>query len=174
MTTWVTGGMYIECSISVWHSVPAPKKKRPSWTIVACFHDIGLWSAHTVDYIPPSVSEVKRYLSETGRQEWSEEIGLMVEMHHKARTYKTDRYPLVELFRKGDLATTSPLVSLSLAFLPPTVREVKKAIANNGFHRFANERRARVVCKTSAQFTTLHEVVAHNNSIHRRLRLSVI
>jgi aspartate/methionine/tyrosine aminotransferase len=57
------------------------------------------------------------------------------EMHHKVRTYKTDRYPLVELFRKGDL------VDFSLGFfkfgIPPAyVREVKKAIPNNGFHRF--------------------------------------
>jgi hypothetical protein len=111
------------------------EEEKTKLAIAACFHDIGLWSAHTVDYIPPSVSEVKRYLSETGRQEWSEEIGLMVEMHHKARTYKTDRYPLVELFRKGDL------VDFSLGFfkfgIPPAyVREVKKAIPNNGFHRF--------------------------------------
>ncbi|MGV2388825.1 MAG UNVERIFIED_CONTAM: hypothetical protein LVR29_12755 [Microcystis novacekii LVE1205-3] len=31
----------------------------------------------------------------------------MVEMHHKVRTYKTDRYPLVELFRRGDLVDFS-------------------------------------------------------------------
>lgn len=103
--------------------------------IAACFHDIGLWSAHTVDYIPPSVDEVKKYLSETGREEWCEEIGLMVEMHHKVRSYRTDQYPFVELFRKGDL------VDFSLGFfkfgLPAAyVREVKKAIPNNGFHRF--------------------------------------
>ncbi len=105
------------------------EEEKTKLAIAACFHDLGLWSAHTVDYIPPSVSEVKRYLSETGQQEWSEEIGLMVEMHHKVRTYKTDRYPLVELFRRGDL------VDFSLGFfkfgIPPAyVSEVKKAIPN--------------------------------------------
>jgi len=63
------------------------------------------------------VSEVKHYLSEAGRQTWTEEIGLMVEMHHKVRTYKTDRHPLVELFRKGDLVDCSLLVSSGSAFL---------------------------------------------------------
>jgi hypothetical protein len=74
-------------------------------------------SRSRVDYIPPSVSEAKKYLLETGRQEWSEEIGLMIEMHHKVRKYKTHRYPLVERFRKGDLVDF-PLVFLSSASLP--------------------------------------------------------
>jgi hypothetical protein len=111
------------------------EEDKTKLAIAACFHDIGLWSAHTVDYIPPSISEVQRYLSETNRKEWSREISLMIKMHHKVRTYKTDDDPLVELFRKGDL------VDFSLGFfkfgLPATyVREVKKAIPNHGFHRF--------------------------------------
>ena len=114
---------------------PCSEEERTKLAIAACFHDIGLWSAHTVDYIPPSVAEVTRYLSETGRQIWSDEVGLMVEMHHKVSTYKTNRYPLVELFRKGDL------VDFSRGFfrfgIPRAyVRDVKKAIPNNGFHRF--------------------------------------
>lgn len=111
------------------------EEEKTKLAIAACFHDIGLWSAHTVDYIPPSVSEVKSYLSETGRGGWSEEIGLMVEMHHKIRAYKSESFPLVEVFRKGDL------VDFSLGFfkcgIPSAyVSEVKKAIPNNGFHRF--------------------------------------
>jgi len=111
------------------------EEEKTKLAIAACHHDIGLWSAHTVDYIPPSVVEVKRYLSATGREAWSEEVGLMVEMHHKMRSYPSDRYPLVELFRKGDL------VDFSLGFfkfgIPSAhVRDVKKAIPNNGFHRF--------------------------------------
>ncbi|MGV2391376.1 MAG UNVERIFIED_CONTAM: hypothetical protein LVR29_34520 [Microcystis novacekii LVE1205-3] len=82
----------------------------------------------------------------------------MVEMHHKVRTYKTDRYPLVELFRRGDL------VDFSLGFfkfgIPPAyVSEVKKAIPNNGFHRFLIKGARAVVCKTSLQSTTLYQVV---------------
>ena len=114
---------------------PCSEDEKKRLAIAACFHDIGLWSAHAVDYIQPSVSAVRQYLSETGQQAWHEEIGLMIEMHHKVRTYKTDRYPLVEVFRKGDL------VDFSLGFfkfgLPSTyVSDVKKAIPNNGFHRF--------------------------------------
>lgn len=110
-------------------------EEKTKLAIAACFHDIGLWSDHTVDYIPPSISRVKQYLSDTGRQAWSEEIGLMVEMHHKVRAYRDDRYPLVELFRKGDL------VDFSLGFFAfgiprPYIEEIKKNIPNNGFHKF--------------------------------------
>lgn len=99
--------------------------EKTKLAIAACFHDIGLWSAHTVDYIPPSVFEVKKYLSENGRQEWSEEVGLMVEMHHKVRTYSTDRYPLVELFRKGDLVDFS-LGLVKFGIPAAYIREVKR------------------------------------------------
>lgn len=103
--------------------------------IAACFHDIGLWSAHTVDYIPPSLVEVRKYLTDTGRDDWVEEIGLMVEMHHKVRPYPTDRYPLVEVFRKGDLVDFS--LGLFRFGIPAAyVDAVKKTIPNDGFHRF--------------------------------------
>lgn len=114
---------------------PCTNEEKTKLAIAACFHDIGLWSAHTADYIPSSVSEVKRNLCETGQQAWAEEVGLMVEMHHKVRRYPSESYPLVELFRKGDL------VDFSLGFfkfgIPSAyVRDVKKAIPNHGFHRF--------------------------------------
>lgn len=114
---------------------PCTEEEKNKLAIAACFHDIGFWSAHTVDYIPPSLSELRAYLLETGRQVWSEEIGLMVEMHHKVRPYRNDRYPLVELFRKADL------VDFSLGFfkfgIPSScVSDVKQAIPNDGFHRF--------------------------------------
>jgi len=114
---------------------PCTGEDKTKLVIAACFHDIGLWSDHTVDYIPPSVAQVKQYLSDSGRQAWSEEIGLMVEMHHKVRAYSDGRYPLVELFRKGDL------VDFSLGFftfgIPRSyIKDVKKTIPNNGFHKF--------------------------------------
>lgn len=111
------------------------EEEKTKLAIAACFHDIGIWSAHTLDYLPPSVTEVKQYLSETGRQEWCEEIGLIVEMHHKIRPCKIDKYPLVELFRMGDLVDFSfGLIKFGISCA--YVSEVKAAIPNHGFHRF--------------------------------------
>lgn len=114
---------------------PCAGEDRTKLAIAACFHDIGLWSARTLDYIPPSVSEARRYLSATGRQAWCEEIGLMIEMHHKVRQCETNAYPLVELFRRGDLVDFS--LGLFRFGIPRSyVTEIKKAIPNQGFHRF--------------------------------------
>ena len=44
---------------------------------------------------------------ETGREGWSEQIALMIEWHHKVRPYRNERFPLVEVFRKGDLVDFS-------------------------------------------------------------------
>ncbi len=110
-------------------------EERRKLAIAACFHDIGLWSDHTTDYLPPSIAQARRYLSDAGLEQWSEEIALMIEMHHKARPYRDAGHPLVELFRKGDLVDFSlGLVrfGLSRAF----IRTLKETIPNAGFHRF--------------------------------------
>jgi len=88
-----------------------------------------------VNYIPPSIVQAKRYLTETGQDVWSEEISLLIKWHHKVRRCRDERFPLVEVFRKADL------VDFSLGFfkcgLPKSfVKEVKARIPNAGFHRF--------------------------------------
>lgn len=115
------------------HSCSAEDKTKLA--IAACFHDIGLWSAHTVDYIPPSVAEVQHYLHQTGQNEWVAEISLMVEMHHKIRADDHTDYPLVELFRQGDLVDFS-LGLIRFGLSKKYIASVKKAIPNQGFHRF--------------------------------------
>ncbi len=44
--------------------------------IAACHHDIGIWSDHTVDYLPPSIREATQYLSIHQLSHWEEEITL--------------------------------------------------------------------------------------------------
>jgi hypothetical protein len=114
---------------------PCAEEEKTKLAIAACFHDIGLWSDHTVDYIPPSVAQVKQYLAGAGLDAWSEEVGLMVEMHHKVRAYGDARFPLVELFRKGDLVDFS-LGAFTFGLPRAYVNRVKNAIPNNGFHKF--------------------------------------
>jgi hypothetical protein len=114
---------------------PCTEEEKQKVAIAACFHDIGLWSDRTVDYIPPSVAQARMYLSNTGRRAWAEEIGLMVEMHHKVRSIQDSRYPLVELFRKGDLVDFS-LGVFTFGIPRSYIRQVKATLPNNGFHRF--------------------------------------
>ena len=111
------------------------EEEQQKIAIAACFHDIGLWSKQTVDYIPPSVIEVKKYLFQQGLNSWTEEIGLMVEMHHKIRTYPNKNYPLVELFRKADLIDFS-LGFFKFGLSKSYIEQVKITLPNLGFHKF--------------------------------------
>jgi hypothetical protein len=102
--------------------------------IAACFHDLGLWTEKTVDYLPPSVLLAKVYLKENNLTHWDKEIGLIIDLHHKVTPYTTKDFPLVEIFRKADLADFS--LGLMRGALPSTyVQQVKAVFPNRGFHK---------------------------------------
>lgn len=109
--------------------------------IAVCFHDLGLWSDNTLDYLPPSAELAAVYLRETGREDWVEEVCLMVTEHHKARAVSDARYPLVELFRQADLVDFS--LGAFTAGLPRDVISAAKArYPNAGFHAMLMRRSA--------------------------------
>lgn len=109
-------------------------EERQKIIIAGCFHDIGLWSDHTVDYLPPSVALAKDYLWRRQLEPWSPEIELMIDSHHKLRKYRDDRYPLVEVFRRADLIDVS--LGLVRCGLPRAhVACVKQQFPNAGFHK---------------------------------------
>ena len=103
--------------------------------IVACFHDIGLWLDNTIDYIPPSIFHLQKYLTEKGLESWFEELSLMVEMHHKVRTFDKTSYPLVEIFRKGDLIDVS-VGSFNCGVSRKVIKDIQRKIPEAGFHKF--------------------------------------
>jgi len=108
--------------------------ERRKIIIAGAFHDLGIWSDSTVDYLPPSVLRAREYLTANSLQDWSEEIELMVGEHHKLRAYRDARFPLVEVFRKADLVDVS-LGMVRLGVPRRIVREVRAAFPNSGFHR---------------------------------------
>jgi hypothetical protein len=103
--------------------------------IAAAFHDIGLWSDHTVDYLPPSVAQAQKWLVENELGSWGDEISLMINLHHKVRQYRDPKYPLVELFRKADLVDFS-LGIFKFGLSPQYISQLKSEIPNAGFHKF--------------------------------------
>jgi predicted metal-dependent HD superfamily phosphohydrolase len=101
--------------------------------IAAAFHDIGIWTDKTFDYLEPSVRRAKAYLSSQGLMHMSAEVEAVITEHHKIRAYRDHHEANVEAFRKADLVD----VSLGLArfsLLPSFVRSVKAAFPNEGFH----------------------------------------
>ena len=107
-------------------------EEKEKIVIAGAFHDIGLWSENTVDYLPPSVDEARKYLKRTGRDAWSDEIAAMVDDHHKLTPAENDS-PLVELFRKGDLADFS-LGMIKSGLGGDVIKAVQNAFPNAGFH----------------------------------------
>jgi hypothetical protein len=75
---------------------------------IACaFHDLGIWTHHTWDYLHPSEQLCREYLDANGRSEWADELLAMIRWHHKLLPYSGPHAASVELFRKADLVDFS-------------------------------------------------------------------
>ena len=101
--------------------------------IAAAFHDIALWTHDRVDYLVPSYQVSKEYLTQHDLADWTEEIQIIIDMHHLLSEYQGPFESIVEVFRKADL------VDFSLGFMrhgvdKKFIKDVKKALPNQGFH----------------------------------------
>ena len=97
----------------------------------AVFHDLGIWSDRTVDYLPPSSRRLRERLERDGRAAWSRELSDMVDFHHKLTPVRGAA--LVEAFRRADLVDLS--LGLVRFRLPRAwLRELMTAFPAAGFH----------------------------------------
>lgn len=106
-------------------------EEKEKLILAGCFHDIGIWTANTFDYLPPSINAALEQLKRVNRTDWSEHIAQMIGEHHKLRRFEKDK--LTEIFRKGDLVDFS-LGTIKFGLDPGFVREVKDRFPNCGFH----------------------------------------
>jgi hypothetical protein len=109
--------------------------ERQKIIIAASFHDIGIWTKKTLDYIEPSIELASQYLQSTNRTEWIAEISLMIGMHHKFTEVNGEvkcRYPLVECFRKADLIDLSNGL-LNAGIERSTIHSIQSIFPNRGF-----------------------------------------
>jgi len=102
--------------------------------IAACFHDLGIWTNNTFDYLEPSIVLANEYLKQRDREEWSVEVELMIDNHHKIGEYADNELPLVEVFRKADLIDVS-LGIVRMGLPRSFVKQTKAAFPNAGFHK---------------------------------------
>ena len=111
------------------------KNNEEKYAIASVFHDIGIWTNHTFDYLNPSIEQAKIYLTETNRAGWVDEISSMIYWHHKMSKYQGTHKEIVENFRKADW------IDVSLAFLTfkldkQKINETRKGFPGLGFHTF--------------------------------------
>lgn len=119
-------------------------EEREKIVIAGCFHDIGIWTGDTFDYLPPSIVAAREYLQRNNLAGWIPEIELMIDQHHKLGAYRIN--PLVETFRKGDLVDFS-LGALKCGLPNAYVKDVKNRFPNAGFHKGLVKLAGRWICR---------------------------
>jgi hypothetical protein len=105
-----------------------------TFAIAAAFHDLGIWTDRTFDYLQPSIALATAYLTRTGRASSTPEIAAMILEHHKVRPYRGEPAWLVEPFRRADwIDVTRGLRTFGVprAF----IRELFARWPSAGFHR---------------------------------------
>lgn len=102
--------------------------------IAACFHDIGIWTAGTLDYLAPSEADAAAYLRARGKEEWVAEVCDMIEMHHSLSSQAASAFPLVEPFRRADIADFS-LGVVPMGISKQLIATLKNEFPNAGFHK---------------------------------------
>ncbi len=109
--------------------------EEEKYAIAAFFHDIGIWTNHTFDYLQPSIALAKEYLIQSGKENWSEEIILMTDQHHKISSYKGNFESTTEIFRKADWADVS-LGLIHFEIQATFIQQAKTQFPYKGFHFF--------------------------------------
>lgn len=79
----------------------ANEDEQKQLAIAAAFHDIGIWSANTLDYLDPSIKLAEAYLIEHKLEHWTVSVSQIIDNHHKLTPFKSNH--LAENFRKADL-----------------------------------------------------------------------
>jgi hypothetical protein len=102
--------------------------------IAAAFHDIGIWTAGTFDYLQPSIAEATAYLARAGRDGWTTEISAMIREHHKISRYRSESASLVEPFRRADW-TDVTMGLTAFGSSRTLVRHLFSAWPSAGFHK---------------------------------------
>lgn len=108
--------------------------QRERIIVAGCFHDLGIWTEDTFDYLEPSVALVKNYLRSQVHENWFPEISQMINWHHRFRTVKSLEYPLVEVFRQADWIDVS-LGLIRFGLSKKVIHTVKEQFPNAGFHK---------------------------------------
>jgi len=101
--------------------------------VAAVFHDLGIWTNRTFDYIAPSIALARDYLIAHAREDWCAEIERMISDHHKITRSTADPHSLVEAFRRADwIDVTRGLRGFGIP--RPFLARLAETFPDAGFH----------------------------------------
>lgn len=113
---------------------PCTGDARDQIIVSACFHDLGIWSDRTVDYLPPSMARATEHLRTRQLAHWIPDVQAMIEFHHQITAHRDPVRPVIEHFRQADLIDLS-LGIVRCGLSKRYVRDVRTAFPNAGFHQ---------------------------------------
>jgi hypothetical protein len=113
---------------------PGDEAQLEKTAIAAAFHDLGIWTDQTFDYLEPSERLAMVQLAQSGRSDWSLEISEMILQHHKLRRYRTHDEWLVEPFRRADLIDVTQGV-IRFGLPRELIRDLYELWPTEGFHK---------------------------------------
>jgi hypothetical protein len=98
------------------------------------FHDIGIWTDRTFDYLPPSIARAEAYRSEFAPAIDGDVVARAIDHHHALRRYtRPPKADVVEAFRRADLVDVS--AGLVRAGVPRAMLvELRAHFPYAGFH----------------------------------------
>ena len=105
------------------------------YIIAGVFHDIGIWTHATIDYLAPSILVAEEYLKQNHPDFAGMEITRMINWHHKTTAYSGDFQKTVNVFRKADwIDVTFGLISFGVDH--GTLKYNRYKYPDHGFHSF--------------------------------------
>ncbi|WP_057657661.1 hypothetical protein [Pseudoxanthomonas dokdonensis] len=102
--------------------------------IAAAHHDLGIWTAGTLDYVGPSIALAAAYLERAGLQSWKTEVGAMIQHHHQLSACPASVAREVELFRRADWIDVT-MGARRFGLPRRAVKQVRAVFPDAGFHR---------------------------------------
>ena len=105
------------------------------YEIAAVYHDLGIWTAQTFDYLNPSIELACEYLKHQQLSELSKPIVQMIDQHHKISAYKGSDAQLVETFRQADWIDLS-FGYIRFRYSREQFGTIFRQYPGKGFHRF--------------------------------------
>jgi hypothetical protein len=116
-------------------------------SIAAAFHDLGIRTAQTFDYLEPSAALAAAYLERHGLAALEPEVRALIVEHHKLTRYTGPHAASVETWRRADLIDVS-LGTLRHGLPRAFVRTVLRTHPNAGFHRLLAKLSAKQFLRT--------------------------
>ena len=108
-----------------------PNEELEKLSIATAFHDLGIWTHGTFDYLAPSVELAKEYCRKLNLSfSDTNEIEMMISNHHKLSAVESSF--LAEIFREADL------IDLTLGLIPKgrkkkDIQLIRDLFPNKGF-----------------------------------------